>query len=154
MRQRGFEFVTGWEQRAVLPRRATASSAGYDLAAAEGVTIAPGASVLVPTGVKAYMQPDEVLYVYIRSSMAVKRGLVLTNSVGVIDADYYNSPESEGQIFVALTNRGTEPVTIAAGERIAQAVFHKYLTVDGDTAGEGAERQGGWGSTGRGTTTK
>jgi len=150
MRQRGFEYVTGWEHKGIaLPQRKTAASAGYDLAAGEAVTIAPGNCVFVPTGVKAYMQADEVLCIHIRSSMAAKRSLVLMNTVGVVDADYYNSPESEGQIFVALYNRGTAPVNIAKGERIAQAVFQKYLTVDGDNAGEGAKRQGGWGSTGR-----
>lgn len=149
MRQRGFEFVTGWEERATLPERHTGQSAGYDLAAAQAIDIAPGETAFVPTGVKAYMQPDEVLEVHIRSSLAVKRCLVLMNSVGIIDADYYGNADNEGHIFVALYNGGRTTQHIAAGERVAQGIFVKYLTVDGDTAGEGAARSGGFGSTGR-----
>ena len=104
---------------------------------------------MVPTGVKAYMKPDEVLYIHIRSSLAVKRQLVLMNSVGVVDADYYNNPDNEGHIFIALWNRGKEAVTLKAGERLAQGVFMKYLLADGDTAGKGQDRQGGFGSTGK-----
>lgn len=150
MKVRGFEWVTGWQQRgAILPQRKTAASAGYDLAAAEGAVIPPQAMVMVPTGVKAYMQADEVLMIHIRSSLAVKRQLVLMNSVGVVDADYYNNEDNEGHIFIALWNRGTQPVVIEAGERIAQGIFQKYLTADGDMAGDGAVRQGGFGSTGK-----
>ena len=150
MKVRGFEWVTGWQQcGAILPQRKTAASAGYDLAAAEGAVIPPQAMVMVPTGVKAYMQADEVLMIHIRSSLAVKRQLVLMNSVGVVDADYYNNEDNEGHIFIALWNRGTHPVVIEAGERIAQGIFQKYLTVDGDMAGDGAARQGGFGSTGK-----
>ena len=147
---RGFEIVSAYEGKGItLPLRGTGSSAGYDLSAAESVVIAPGEMVMVPTGVKAYMEPDEVLYIHIRSSLAVKRQLVLMNSVGVVDADYYNNPDNEGHIFIALWNRGREPVEIAAGERLAQGVFMKYLTVDEDEAGAGKDRQGGFGSTGK-----
>lgn len=148
-RRRGFEIVTAYEDQGIeLPLRGTASSAGYDLAAAEEALIPPGEMVMVPTGLKAYMEPDEVLYIHIRSSMAVKNKLVMMNSVGVVDADYYNNPGNEGHIYLALWNRGSEPVEIAKGERLAQGIFMKYLTVDGDTAGEGGDRQGGFGSTG------
>jgi len=151
MRQRGFEIVTGWQDKGIqLPQRKTAASAGYDLAAGEAVTIAPGTLAMVPTGLKAYMQEDEVLTIHIRSSMAVKRHLVLMNSVGVVDADYYNNPDNEGHLYIALYNRGQESVQLAKGERIAQGIFQKYLTVDDDVAGEGAARLGGWGSTGSG----
>ena len=147
---RGFEIASAYEGKGItLPLRGTGSSAGYDLSVAESVVIAPGEMVMVPTGVKAYMEPDEVLYIHIRSSLAVKRQLVLMNSVGVVDADYYNNPDNEGHIFIALWNRGREPVEIAAGERLAQGVFMKYLTVDEDEAGAGKDRQGGFGSTGK-----
>ena len=150
MAVRGFEIVGVYAGKGIeLPCRGTASSAGYDLSAAESTVIAPGEMALVPTGVKAYMQADEVLYIHIRSSLAVKRQLVLMNSVGVVDADYYNNPDNEGHIFIALWNRGREPVELAAGERLAQGVFMKYLTVDGDAAGAGKDRQGGFGSTGK-----
>ena len=150
MAGRGFEVVGSYKDKDIaLPKRGTGSSAGYDLSAAESVVIAPREMIMVPTGVKAYMEPDEVLYIHIRSSLAVKRQLVLMNSVGVVDADYYNNPDNEGHIFIALWNRGREPVELAAGERLAQGVFMKYLTVDGDEAGTGKDRQGGFGSTGK-----
>ena len=150
MAVRGFETVSAYEGKGIaLPLRGTAASAGYDLSAAESVVIAPGDMAMVPTGVKAYMEPDEVLYIHIRSSLAVKRQLVLMNSVGVVDADYYNNPDNEGHIFIALWNRGKEAVTLKAGERLAQGVFMKYLLADGDTAGKGQDRQGGFGSTGK-----
>ena len=150
MPMRGFEIVSAYEGKGIaLPLRGTAASAGYDLSAAESVVIAPGEMAMVPTGVKAYMEPDEVLYIHIRSSLAVKRQLVLMNSVGVVDADYYNNPDNEGHIFIALWNRGKEAVTLKAGERLAQGVFMKYLLADGDTAGKGQDRQGGFGSTGK-----
>ena len=150
MAVRGFEIVSAYEGKGIaLPLRGTAASAGYDLSAAESVVIAPGEMAMVPTGVKAYMEPDEVLYIHIRSSLAVKRQLVLMNSVGVVDADYYNNPDNEGHIFIALWTRGEENVTLKAGERLAQGVFMKYLLADGDTAGKGRDRQGGFGSTGK-----
>lgn len=146
MAERRFAPVTGYEGKVRLPVRKTALSAGYDLEAAEAVTLQPGQVVLVPTGLKAYMEPGDVLLLAIRSSMAVKRGLMLANAVGVIDADYVDNPDNEGHILVALVNPGREPVAIARGERIAQAIFTHYLTVADDRAG--GERTGGIGSTG------
>ena len=106
----------------MLPKRETAHAAGYDLKVAENTVIAPGDIVLVPTGVKAYMQPGEVLYLYDRSSNPRKKGLVLINSVGVIDGDYYGNPGNEGHIFaqmkILLISRALE-----VGERIVQGVF-------------------------------
>ena len=148
---RGFEIVSDWQGQGInLPRRRTAASAGYDIEAAAEMVIKQGEMALVPTGLKAYMQPGEVLTLNIRSSMAVKHGLLLSNSVGIIDADYYDNPGNEGHIMVALTNLGKADFTINKGERIAQGIFLTYLTADNDTAGEGAARQGGFGSTGTG----
>ncbi len=149
MKIRGFEIVTIYRGRGVhMPERKTGASTGYDFAAAAGIDIGPGAGALVPTGIKAYMQASEVLLIYIRSSAAFKKHLMLMNGVGVIDADYYGNPENEGHILIPLFNYGTEAVHIAAGERIAQGIFTSYLTVDGDAAGYGAARTGGFGSTG------
>lgn len=149
MRKRGFEILPSFAKRDIqLPQRGTAASAGYDLAAAEDVEIAPGAMALMPTGLKAYLPPDEVLVVAIRSSLALRRGLTLANGLGVIDADYYG-PGDAGHIQVPLRNVGDTTVRITKGERIAQGIFLPYLTVDGDTAGEGVVREGGFGSTGR-----
>ena len=95
MKIRGFELVSSFTDENLLPKRETAHAAGYDLKVAVRTVIAPGEIVLVPTGVKAYMQPTEVLYLYDRSSNPRKKGLVLINSVGVIDGDYYGNPGNE-----------------------------------------------------------
>lgn len=150
MKTRGFECVSTWQRRGIhLPQRKTAASAGYDIEAGEDAVLPPGELTMVPTGVKAFMQPDEVLMIHIRSSMAIKHQLVLMNSVGVVDSDYYNNEDNEGHIFIAFWNRGTKPFVIQKGERIAQGIFQKYLTADEDVAGQGAVRQGGFGSTGK-----
>lgn len=143
---RGFELVSKFQDEQLLPKRETAHAAGYDLKVAEPVTIEPGEIKLVPTGVKAYMQAGEVLYLYDRSSNPRKKGLVLINSVGVIDGDYYGNPANEGHIFAQMKNITDEPVVLEVGERIVQAVFAPFLIADGDEA-TGA-RTGGFGSTG------
>lgn len=147
MADRRFLPVRGWETRAILPTRKTALSAGYDLAAAGPVRIEPGEVALVPTGLKAYMGPGEVLVLAVRSGLAVKRRLALANGIGVIDADYVDNPENEGHILIALENRGREAVELAPGERIAQGLFLPYLTTADDEPG--GAREGGFGSTGR-----
>lgn len=150
MKLRGFEVVSSWQDKNIqLPMRKTASSAGYDIEAAADCTIPAGETYLVPTGLKAYMGPNEVLTLHIRSSMAIKHNLMCVNNVGIIDADYYNNEDNEGHILVALWNRSDEDFVIKKGERIAQGIFLQYLTADGDEAGLGARRQGGFGSTGR-----
>ncbi|HEL0665614.1 TPA: dUTP diphosphatase [Streptococcus equi subsp. zooepidemicus] len=145
-RIRGFELVSGFTDTELLPKRETAHAAGYDLSVAKEVSIAPGEIVLVPTGVKAYMQDGEVLYLYDRSSNPRKKGLVLINSVGVIDGDYYGNPANEGHIFAQMKNITDQTVTLAVGERIVQGVFMPFLIADGDQAD--GERTGGFGSTG------
>ncbi|MGT2757201.1 dUTP diphosphatase [Streptococcus ovuberis] len=146
MKIRGFELVSTYTDENLLPKRETAHAAGYDLKAAETTVIEAGEIVLVPTGVKAYMQADEVLYLYDRSSNPRKKGLVLINSVGVIDGDYYGNPANEGHIYAQMKNITDEAVTVEAGERIVQAVFAPFLLADGDVAT--GERTGGFGSTG------
>ena len=100
---------------------------------------------LVKTGIKAYMQDDEVLYLYNRSSNPKKKGLILANSVGVVDKDYYGNPDNDGHIMFAFYNIKEEDITIKKGEAIGQAIFQKYLTTDDDNA-QGT-RMGGFGST-------
>ncbi|HEY3368525.1 MAG TPA: dUTP diphosphatase [Symbiobacteriaceae bacterium] len=146
MAERRFAAIAAYAGRVALPERKTAASAGYDLAAAEETVVAPGQVALVPTGLKAYMGEGEVMLLAIRSSLAVKRQLSLANGVGVIDADYADNPENEGHILVAVLNHGPEPVTIARGERVAQAIFMPFLTTVDDRAG--GKRSGGFGSTG------
>lgn len=137
---RGFEILDGYEG-IQLPIRKTASSAGYDLQAAASVSVSHGKISLVPTGLKAFFPCDEVLLIYLRSSLAVKHGLILANGVGVIDADY------RGHIILPVTSLVGD-FEIKRGMRIAQGIFQKYLTVDGDSVGVGEIRRGRFGSTG------
>ena len=147
-RLRGFEVAKGWEDKDIhIPIRKTKRSAGYDFEAAEDTIVPAKSSVptLIPTGIKSYMMDDEVLYLYNRSSNPKKKGLVLANSVGVIDADYYNNPDNDGHIMFAFYNVKDEDLTIKKGEAIGQGVFAKYLLTDEDNAT--GERVGGFGST-------
>ena len=149
MAGRGFQIVSAFADKGIhLPARKTARSAGYDIEAAETVVLAPHAVTVVPTGLKAYMEGDEYLAIHIRSSLAVKQRLVLANSQGIIDADYYNNEDNEGHIMVALINHSDVEVEVPKGMRVAQGIFYQYRTVDGDAAGMGEKRRGGMGSTG------
>ena len=133
-------------ERPILPKRQTKNSAGYDFYALEDVVIpASGETTIIRTGIKACMPKDEVLFLFIRSSMAIKRNLQLTNCVGVIDSDYYNNPDNEGEILIAINNFGWGKAAIKKGERFAQGIFVKYGVTDNDDAD--GERVGGVGST-------
>lgn len=147
---RGFQVVEAYKDKDIhLPKRKTASSAGYDIEAADEVVLVPHKVVLVPTGLKAYMQRDEYLGIHVRSGISVKYSVSCVNSQGIIDADYYDNPDNEGHIMVPLINHGDKEVVISRGTRIAQGIFYHYLTVDGDKAGAGGQRTGGFGSTGK-----
>jgi dUTP pyrophosphatase len=146
MKTRGFEVISQFINQDIhLPKRATTASAGYDLEAAVSLIIAPGETVLIQTGIKAYMLSDEVLQLYIRSSIAKNKRLVLVNHVGIIDADYYNNPSNEGHILLAMQNLSTKTQVIQKYERLAQGIFMKYLTGD-DEPSEIGKRRGGFGS--------
>lgn len=149
MRVRGFEIAKGWEDKDIaLPKRSTAHAAAYDIAAAEDIIIPsfrPGQKpTLIPTGLKAYCQPDECYFVLNRSSGAGK-GLVLANGLGLIDADFYGNPSNDGHFQVLVFNVLDHDLEIKKGDRVAQVVFQKFLTVDNDEAS--GERKGGFGST-------
>jgi len=129
-----------------LPRRATRGSAGYDFFAPFAFTLAPGATIKIPTGIRAKMNGDWVLKLYPRSGLGFKFRLQMDNTVGIIDSDYYNS-DNEGHIFVKLTNDSNvgKTVEIAQGTGIVQGIFLEYgITVDDDADGV---RNGGFGST-------
>ena len=147
---RGFEIAKGFEDKNInLPERKTKASAAYDIEAAEDTIIPafkPGMKpTLIKTGLKAYMQEDEVLLIVPRSSGPKKQGILFPNSTGVIDADYYENIDNDGHIFIQCINIKDTDVTIKKGETIAQAIFQKFLIVDNDNA-EG-KRTGGFGST-------
>ncbi len=145
---RGFEIVTEYLDKEInLPMRNTTHAAGYDFECAETLTIPAHGIIAVPTGIKSYMQDNEVLQMYPRSSLAVKRHLMLVNSVGIIDKDYYDNPSNEGHIQILLRNFGDEDTVIQKGERIAQGIFMTFLLCDNEKK-SGPKRLGGFGSTG------
>ena len=129
-----------------LPKRSTSNSAGYDIRSIESGVIEPGKSKIFKTGVKVSMNEDEVFNIYDRSSFGYKYNVTLSNSVGVIDSDYYNNEDNEGHFSICLINHGDKPLEVKAGDRIAQGVFMKYLIVD-DEEKVDKKRKGGIGST-------
>lgn len=132
--------------RIVLPKRATAGSAGYDFRLTADVTLAPGESVKIPTGIRSLMAPAYCLMIFPRSGLGFKYRLQLNNTVGIIDSDYASS-DNEGHIFIKLTNDSREGrvLTLKEGEAFAQGIFIAYgITEDDDADGI---RNGGFGST-------
>lgn len=144
-RVRGFEYVSRVGAIPKKPTRGSVHSAGYDICTIEDYTVPPHQSVYIYTGIKAYMPPDEYLDLRVRSSLGIKRQLMLATGASVIDADYYNNPDNEGEIIIVLYNYGDAAQTIEAGERIVQGIFTKYFLTDNDNATE--QRTGGTGST-------
>ncbi|MDO5696177.1 MAG: dUTP diphosphatase [Eubacteriales bacterium] len=133
---------------AIVPVYGTRESAGADLHLCHGadVTVAPGETVMVHTGIALHIPEGLVGLVFARSGLAAKRGIAPANKVGVIDSDY------RGEIMVPLRNHGTEPVTLADGERIAQLVFMPYIQGVFECVDDLSETDrgtGGFGSTGR-----
>ncbi len=131
-----------------LPFRKTIGSAGYDFFAVTDYIIKKGQTIIMPTGIKAYMESDEWLAIYIRSSFGFKYNIRLMNQVGIIDSDYYDNKDNEGHIYIALENQGSMDKQIFKGESFAQGVFSKYLVAENDRATN--IRDGGIGSTDRG----
>ena len=133
-----------------LPTRATSGSAGYDIKAPFDITLSPGTTIKIPTGIRVEMEEDWVLKLYPRSGLGFKFRLQLNNTVGIIDSDYFHS-DNEGHIFIKITNDSNEDkiVEIKAGEGFAQGIFIEYgITVDDDAQGV---RNGGFGSTTKST---
>lgn len=151
---RGFELVEKEHRKhpecdIIMPQRGTSKSAGYDFCTPVDIVIpARGNSKVIFTDIKSYMLPDEVLCTHVRSSIGMKRGLVLANTTGIIDSDYYSNPDNDGNIGFMLRNLTDEEVIIKAGERVIQGIFSKYLVADEDCP-KSEERLGGVGSTGR-----
>ena len=127
-----------------LPKRATKYSAGYDFFLPYDVTFKPGETLLIPTGIRVRIEYSGVLKIYPRSSLGFKYMLQLNNTVGIIDADYYNSL-NEGHIFIKLTNHSNKELCLTKGSAIVQGIFVQYgITFDDDAS---SERIGGIGST-------
>lgn len=129
----------------ILPKRATLYSAGYDFYSIMDFKLEPGERKVIPTGIKACMNDNEYLAIYIRSSLGFKYNIRMCNQVGIIDKDYYNNSENDGHIFVCLKNEGDKVLEIKKGDRIVQGIFTPYLKTDDDCVDN--VRLGGIGST-------
>ena len=129
---RGFEVVSDSFRKhkdveIKLPIRATKISAGYDFSSPISITIQPKSKEVVWTDVKSYMQEGEVLILDVRSSIGIKKGLMLANTIGVVDMDYFSNINNNGNIGICLYNMTDEPVHIEQFERIAQGIFIPFL---------------------------
>lgn len=136
------------KERAILPTYGSAEAAGADLYAClnEDVTIVPGATEFIPTGLSMAIPKGYAGLIYARSGLACKKGLAPANKVGVVDSDY------RGEFMVALHNHGQEPQTVSHGDRIAQLLITPVLTPDfvqTDTLDVTERSDKGFGSTGR-----
>ena len=167
MGKRGFEICKDYIDKDInLPVRKTRNSVGYDIEAAED-TVIPSIwknifsnfskfikgdkeyleikPTLVKTGLKSYFGEDEVLMLANRSSNPGKKGLILANSLGIIESDYYENPDNDGHLMYAYYNFFPVDITIKKHDTIGQAYFQNFLKADNDKA-EGI-RTGGFGST-------
>ena len=130
-----------------LPVRSTMNAAGYDMFSPIDIVIPAGKVETVWTNIKAACNPDEFIMICVRSSMG-KKGISLANDVGIVDSDYYSNPSNDGNIGVMLRNNTHEDFIITKGDKIAQAIFMKYLTVDDEVVSNN-QRVSGFGSTGK-----
>lgn len=140
--------LVGLRDELIKPHRGTKKSAGYDFVSPIGITIKAHEMAKIPTGIKVQMEDDDLLSIYPRSSIGFKTGIRLANTIGIVDADYYNNPDNEGHIWIKFFNPTDDDYEINIGDKIAQGIFTKYLIVD-DEEEITTERQGGFGSTGK-----
>ena len=136
--------MEGFYQNVKLPYRATSGSAGYDFYSPIDITLKPGETAKIPTGIRCKIDEGYVLQIYPRSSLGFKYQMALLNTVGIIDSDYYNA-DNEGHIIVGVVNRGEKELVIKAGDRFVQGIFYKYYLAKEDDTKQ--ERHGGFGST-------
>lgn len=141
-----FEKVKRMKEDIKLPERSTLNSAGYDFFAIENIIFNPKTITRVFTGVKCELMPNQVLILANRSSNPSKKGLVLLNGIGVIDADYYGNPDNDGEIAFEFYNMLDEVVEIKKGEKLGQGLILKFDKVENDYTTN--IRRSGWGSTG------
>lgn len=129
-----------------LPKRKTKGSAGYDFSSPFNFMLNSGDSIVIPTGIRVRINDGWVLKCYPRSGLGTKYDVMIANTVGIIDADYYYS-DNEGHIMIKLKNNGTKNLEINIGDSFAQGIFVPFgITYDDDACGV---RNGGFGSTGR-----
>lgn len=143
---RKFDYVERIKEKDFeLPKRSTKNSGGYDFVVPEDTICKSHEITMVKSGVKAYFPDDEVLLLFNRSSNPKKKGLIILNGVGVVDSDYVDSADNEGEIAGLFYNMLDEDVVLKAGEKMMQGIFVKFEITDDDNA-EG-KRSGGFGST-------
>ena len=130
----------------ILPKRATKSSVAYDFYSPINITISPLQSAMIWTDVKAHFNEDEALLLNVRSSMG-KQPVMIANTQGWIDSDYYSNPDNDGNIGIRLFNLGNTSYVVKSGDRIAQGMFVKYLVADNGNTD--CTRKSGFGSSGR-----
>lgn len=144
-----FEKVNKITEDIKLPERSTLNSAGYDFFAIEDITLPAKKLTRVMTGVKCELMPNQVLILANRSSNPSKKGLILANGVGVIDADYYGNPDNDGEMGFEFYNILNEDVVIKKGEKLGQGIIMKFdKTEDDYISNPYKTRVGGFGSTG------
>lgn len=152
MRQRGFEYISeankkyGKDVKIIKPRRADVGSCAYDFYSPISFTLQPNEQKLIWTDLKAYMLPDEVLILNVRSNQGGLR-IQLANTQGWIDSTYYNNPKNEGNIGIFIRNENNQPYVVEAEDRFCQGMFTKYLITDDDEP-ISQTRNGGFGSSG------
>lgn len=143
-------------ENAKYPEYATPDSAGCDFFAAEDIVIPSVFNqikngdmkpTLVHTGIKAYMPAGMVLTIENRSSNPGKKNLILANSIGIIDKDYYSNKSNDGEIMFSYYNVGKDDLLIKAGDKLGQGIFLKYESPSTGFTVENSERAGGFGST-------
>lgn len=139
------EFIKYDIKDVKMPIRATKHSAGYDMYSPIDAVVEPGQMQMIWTNVKAQFNEDEVLLLCVTSGMG-KHGVMLANTLGIIDSDYYSNEGNDGNIGIRLYNFSDEPYIIKAGDKIGQGMFMKYLCVDDEEEVTGI-RKGGFGST-------
>ena len=125
-----------------LPVRKTKNSAGYDFESLESFILKPNEIIKLPLGVKACMNSDEVLMLFVRSSQGFKYNIRLCNQVGIIDSDYYNNVDNEGHIWIKLQNEGEKDYIVNKGDAICQGIFTKFLSVDDEEIIENTRKSG------------
>lgn len=132
----------------VIPQRQTSRSCGYDFVSPHEVIINPYEVKVIYSGIKCALNNNEYLMLVVRSSIGIKRGIVLANQIGIIDADYFENQDNDGHIMIALRNVTNESVVIKKGERVVQGIIMNYLITDDDDP-KSEKRSGGIGSTGK-----
>ena len=128
----------------VLPQRATRGSAGYDFSLPFALTLKPNETARIPTGIRCRMEEGWVLMIFPRSSLGFKYKLQLDNTVGIIDADYYEA-DNEGHIQIKITNHSDQVLSLNKHDRFAQGIFVPYGITEDDISDR--QRTGGFGST-------